>query len=78
MLPFPCAVIIHIRFIGYDLSRTVRLSTPNSVTKINTVFRFSKQMSEIIPIRVRHRPEECLWEEFAAVPDDMAAGGKGG
>ena len=40
MLPFPCAVIIHIRFIGYDLSRTVRLSTPNSVTKLNTVFLF--------------------------------------
>ena len=78
MLPFPCAVIIHIRFIGYDLSRTVRLSTPNSVTKLNTVFVFSKQMSEIIPVPVRHRLEECLGEVCGAVPDDKAADGKGG
>lgn len=48
MLPFPCAVIKHIRFIGYDLSRAVRHSTPNSDAKLSTVFIISKSWWDFI------------------------------
>ena len=38
-IPFPCAVIIHIRFIGYHLSQAPRLSTPNSIAKIRSILK---------------------------------------
>ena len=31
--PFPCAVIIHIRFIGYNLSRTENVQHPSQLSK---------------------------------------------
>ena len=38
IVPFPCAVIIHIRFIGYNLSRAIVLSTPNSIANVTIIF----------------------------------------
>jgi len=42
-IPFPCAVIIHIRFIGYNLSRAKELSTPNSIANIILISSISKE-----------------------------------
>lgn len=41
--PFPCAVIIHIRFGGYHLSQSAKgIGTPNSNTKILLLIQNAK------------------------------------